>query len=190
MRKALAFILTAGLALSLSACGGQPSENAQEPAAEEQKTTEAVKTAQVGDKVPYESASGNGEFTVTVDGFERSQVATDDYLEYGNITEGYSVCYLLVKIEDVSVDMDPNEGTYLTKLWLEDASGVTLSPMNSGNGYGEYESAPGGFFYITVGQTKALAIPYAIPDGAEGFTVVIDGTDVPVDLIDGNRPMT
>lgn len=190
MRKALAFTCAAALALSMSACGGQSSGNTQEPVAAEQETTEDQETAQIGDKVSYESASSDGEFTVTVDGLERSQVATDNYREYGNITDGYSVCYLLVKIEDVSVDMGPDEGTYLTKLWLEDSEGVTLSPMSSGNGYGEYESAPGGFFYITIGQTKALAIPYAIPDGSQSFTVVIDGTDVPVELIDGNRPTT
>lgn len=178
------------MAVSLSACGGQPSADDKEPVTEEQQQTEETKTATVGEKVPYESARGAGEFTVTVDGLERSQEGTDRYKEYGNITDGYSVCYLLVKIEDVSVETDPNEGTILSKLWLEDADGVTLSPMGSANGYGEYASAPGGLFMISVGQTKAVAIPYAIQDGTEGFTVVIDGTEVPVEMTEGTRPLT
>lgn len=153
------------------------------------EVSEEPETAEIGEPVTYVSATGDGEFKVTVDGLERSQAMTDDFKSFGDVTDGYSVCLLLLKIEDVSVEMGANEQTTLTKMWLEDADGVTIAPMATGYaGYGEYQCAVNGYFSVMKGQTVAIAIPYDIPDGYTEFTVSIDGTKVPVSLVEGNRP--
>lgn len=144
------------------------------------------KTALVGEPVTYE-ASGGGEFCITVDALERSQEATDYDNSIEDISEGYSDCYLLLTIENVSVDTNDSPYTSLARSWLEDSAGVTVNPLNSGFSYGEYGAAPGYSFEIFEGQTIRIAVPYHLPDSETEYSVVIGDVRVPVSKTEGTR---
>ena len=146
-------------------------------------------TAEVGEEVTYQSIREDGEFIVTVEGLERSESMTVDFQGYGDVMDGYSACLLLLMIEDVDVEI-PGSFTTLANMRLEDSDGVTVNPLNSGFDYGEYASAPGGAFEISEGQKVRIAIPYQLPDGKTEYTVVIDGTRVPVSLVEGHRSLS
>ena len=111
---------------------------------------------------------------------------TEAFAQYGDVTDGYSVCLLLLIIKDVDVELNGNS-TYLSKVWLEDSDGVSATPMNSALAYGEYAAAPGGAFTVSTGQAIRIAIPYQLPDGETSYTVMVDGTEVPVELVEGSR---
>lgn len=190
MKKALVTLAVVA-SVALVGCGSQPSASRAEgpDEAEQTETTsgETEKVAQVGERVTYVSATGDGEFGVAVDGLERSQDMTEDFRSYDQVSDGYSVCLLMLTIENVSAEMEPGDQTYLSKMWLEDSEGVTMNPMSIATDYGEYAASADGYFSALEGQTVRIAIPYQIPEGETEFTVMIDGTSVPVSLVEGTR---
>lgn len=183
--------------LALVGCTSQPADTADDaPVAEdtavEEEPEEVVekeaepeaKTAEVGELIDY-AANAGGTFVVTADGFEWSAEAAS----MGGAPDGYLECYLLLTVENADVDTTANPYIRLGRMWLEDADGVTVEPANSGFNYGEYGAAPGGGFDILPDQTVRIAIPYQLPEGGTDYTLVIDGTRVPLTLIEGARPI-
>ena len=181
--------------LALVGCTSQPADTADETpvvgdTAVEEEPEEVVeeepeaKTAKVGEPIDY-AANAGGTFVVTADGFEWSAEAAS----MGGVPDGYLECYLLLTVENADVDTTDNPYIRLGRMWLEDADGVTVEPANSGFNYGEYGAAPGGRFDILPGQTVRIAIPYQLPDGGTDYTLVVDGTRVPLTLVEGARPI-
>ena len=196
MRKEIVAAALVGT-LALVGCTSQPADTANETpvvgdtAVEEEpeevveeETEPEVKTAAVGEPIDYASNSG-GTFVVTADGFEWSAEAAS----MGGISDGYLECYLLLTVENADVDTTDNPYIRLGRMWLEDADGVTVEPANSGFNYGEYGAAPGGGFNILPDQTVRIAIPYQLPEDGTGYTLVVDGTRVPLTLVEGTRPI-
>ena len=179
--------------LALVGCTSQPADTADETpvvgdTAVEEEPEEVVeeepevKTAEVGEPIDYAANTG-GTFVVTADGFERSAEAAS----MGGVPDGYLECYLLLTVENAGVDTSSNPYIELGRMWLEDADGVTVEPANSGFNYGEYGAAPGACFDILPDQTVRIAIPYQLPDGGTDYTLVVDGTSVPLTLVEGTR---
>lgn len=192
-RSVLAAVLIGTLALAGCSSAQQPQDttgDATQESQDRQETTEEqepeVDTASVGEPVTYE-ANGGGEFIVTVDGFERSAESTEQ--SFGD--EGYSDCYLLLTIEDVSVDTSDNPYTQLARLRLEDSDGVTMNSASSGFNIGEYGIAFDYSFEISEGQAVRVCVPFTVPDDKPtDYTVIIDEVQVPVTLVDSDRPIS
>lgn len=196
MRKEIIAAALVGT-LALVGCTSQPADTAgdapvagdtaveEEPeeVVEEEAEPEA-KTAAIGEPIDYAANTG-GTFVVTADGFEWSAEAAS----MGGVSDGYMECYLLLTVENADVDTADNPYIRLGRMWLEDADGVTVEPANSGFNYGEYGAAPGGGFDILPDQTVRIAIPYQLPEGGTDYTLVVDGTRVPLTLVEGARPI-
>ena len=185
--------------LALVGCTSQPVETADDtPAVEEGATVDEeeseevveeepepeAKTAAVGEEIAYKSNYG-GQFLITVDGLEWSQLATEN----SGFGDGYYMGFLLFTLTNDGVDTS-TPSMRLGRMWLEDADGVTVNPANTGFSYGEYGL---GFDYsfelYEDGQTVRVAVPFMLKEGSTEYTVVVDGTRVPVTLVEGDRPI-
>lgn len=186
-------IAGAGMALAIAGCDG--ASDTAEPASgsapestdtQSEPEVEEEKTAAIGEPVECEDTYGY-KFVVTVEGLESSREMTDEFLQYDNdIQEGQTVCLLLLVVENASEDIEEDTGyAHIHNVWLEGADGITLNEMNSGYDYQGYDSAPGYSIKANVGQTVKVAVPYALDASQTEYTVVIDGTRVPVTLTEG-----
>lgn len=166
-----------------------PEEVVEEEEEEEEEAEPEVKTAAMGEPIDYASNIG-GTFVITVDGFERSQESTDWAKEFDSIDEGYAEYYLLLTIQNVDVAVDPSQPSGFGRIWIEDADGVTVNPASVGFSYGEYGNAADFTFFISEGQTIKIDVPYQLIDGSDGYTLVVDGTRVPLTISEGNRTLS
>lgn len=185
--------------LALVGCTSQPAETVDDtPAVEEEAAVDEkepeevvedeekpeVKTAAVGEQIPY-SANTGGQFLITVDGLEWSQLATDN----SGFGDGYCMGFLLFTLTNDGVDTS-TPSMRLGRMWLEDADGATVNPANTGFNYGEYGL---GFDYsfelYEDGQTVRVAVPFMLKDGSTDYTAVVDGVRIPLTLVEGDRPI-
>ena len=183
--------------LALAGCSSQPDSDptTDQDDVQQVETTSGVsddaepeaRTAAVGEEIVYESNNG-GNFVVTANGLESSAEATRAS-NMGGDGNGYLDCYLLLTIENESVDTEDEPYNRLARMWLEDADGVTIEPSSSGFSYGEYAAAPSATFSIMPGQTVRAAVPYLLPEGGTDYTLIVDGVRVPLTLVEGTRPI-
>lgn len=202
MRKSVGTMTVAAAiaaVMALVGCTSQPVETSDEApvvedaSIEEEEPEEVIKdeeeqpedkTAALGEPIVYHANSG-GKFIVTVDGLEWSQNATDN----SGFGDGYYMGFLLFTLTNDGVDTS-NPSMRLGRMWLEDADGVTVNPANTGFSYGEYGL---GFDYsfeiYEDGQTVRVAVPLMLREGSTDYTVVVDGTRVPLTLTESDRPI-
>ena len=120
--------------LALAGCSSQPDSDptTDQDDVQQVETTSGVsddaepeaRTAAVGEEIVYESNNG-GNFVVTADGLESSAEATRAS-NMGGDGNGYLDCYLLLTIENESVDTEDEPYNRLARMWLEDADGVQV----------------------------------------------------------------
>lgn len=201
MKKQITAAVLVGT-LVLAGCSAQPSETQNSTQAVEDATTDEkdemavvedeeteVTTAEIGEPITYHANAG-GDFIITVDGFERSQESTNWAKEFDDIDDGYAEYYLLLTVENIDVKVDSSAPVGFGRVWLEGSDGVTVNPANVGFSYGEYGNAAGFYFFISTGQTVKIAVPYQLVDGSDGYSLVVDGTRVPLTIVEGSRSLS
>lgn len=167
-------------ALSLTGCSNQPSDNG-EPS-ESKKDSQQVKTAEVGQRITFDTP--DGELAVTVDGFVVSKTQTDRYLQYGELPSDMAIGLLKLIIENVSYDNGYDQYVSLDpSLYCEDDGGVGMSTRSSCYEYeGGYEAIAGAYLELREGQSKRIALPYDVDPSMASVTVVAGDTEVKVDV--------
>lgn len=191
MRRPYRFVGSIALvsALSLAGCGGsgtQTPSGSTDGAAGAQGSATAIATTS---GQPAELNPGDvvtvggkyGELKLTVDGFELNDTIRD---RYGNDEVGAdnTIGILYLTVENVSYDDSYNPGyvSLDSEVYLQDPDGVTLNPLSSGFGIGQYASAPGAFFYCAKGQKVRVAVEYVVPKNVESVVLVAQDAKVTI----------
>ena len=152
----------------LSGCSSQ--------SAQTQHTEEPVEKS-VGDE--FSVSTKKGDVNITVDGFEISQALTDEFHSYTQIDADHSCGVLMLTVENVSYEDKSNPGwVYLDYvLHVKDTDGVSLSPMSTGDVYGDYEATAGGVIECDQGEKVRVAVCYSVDPSLSSVDVAtVDGS--------------
>lgn len=166
MKKAIAVTIVVAIALVVSGCAKQATNDAPQESDE-------PKTAEVGEAVPVQTK--NGDIEITVDAFEDNAKATDAMAEYGHISDGQRIGLLKVVVKNVSYEAkDSSLADYIdltSGVSVIDAEGISLNDLSSAFDIGEYAGAAGGMVECKQGESKRAAIFYPTDVGATEVTV-------------------
>lgn len=195
-KTVIAVVLAVAVTVSVAACSGESTETGadqtetqvqqqeESDSASEGQLSDISASAEVGE--PISVSTGDGDLVITVEGFEDSQEAYEQYSEYGNIDEEMRVGFLLMLVENISYEENEYGTLFLDSvIYVKDSDGVTINPLSGGWDYGQYEAAPGYAFDCKAGQTKRVAVPFQIPEGTSSVTAVVDGTHVSIPVTEG-----
>lgn len=186
-KKLLIAVLVAAMAFVLCGCSQPNSQNDNSDKGQEVNQKQEIQTAKVGESISL--TSDYGDMNITVDGFEISDEMTDQFLQYGDVSEGNKVGLLLLVVENVSYSDPYNDGILLDPtVYVNDEEGISLTVMNSSLNYGKYMGAAGGFAPgINEGQSKRVAILYQVDPEIENVEVHVADTVVDCPVTVGER---
>ena len=181
-KKLLLSAIVAVFAFSLVGCSSQSPDDQDSSTSEQSQEVsqeQETKTASIGESIPL--TSDYGDLNITVDGFEISEEMTDQFVQYGDVSEGNKVGLLLLVVENVSYSDPYNDGIVLDpSVYVNDEDGISISVMSSSLDYGKYTGAAGGFAPdINEGQSKRFALLYQVDPEMENAEVHV--ADVIVD---------
>lgn len=168
-RRQFVVIASAVVAL-LPGCSSQPTQPQQEDGATEKA---------VGDEISV--STKNGDVNITVDGFDISQALTDEFHGYTQIDAEHVCGVLMLTVENVSYEDKSNPGWVLLDhvVHVKDADGVSLSPMSTGDVYGDYEASAGGVIECDKNEKVRVAVCYSVDPSLSSVDVVmVDGNAI------------
>lgn len=186
-KKLLLTALVAVMAFALCGCSQSNNQSNDSEQTQEVNQEQEIQTAKVGESISL--TSDYGDMNITVDGFEISDEMTDQFSQYGDVSEGNKVGLLLLVVENVSYSDPYNDGILLDPtVYVNDEEGISLTVMNSSLNYGKYMGAAGGFAPgITEGQSKRVAILYQVDPEIENVEVHVADTVVDCPVTVGER---
>lgn len=167
---ALAFCLTGCSQNSNSDKAGNSdtqAESTNEQAAEEQP----LEPIEIGKTYTYKYINGDDYFSVVFEGIDYSESLTDYEKEYGGASKNESIYVALLKVTNISADQDsfiPVEQV----VFVKDADGVSLTPSNTGQRYGQYTPMfDNGIYDLPQGETKRYGYSFIGPKGLDKVDV-------------------
>lgn len=141
------------------------------------KGTADISHAGFGDQIDL------GSVVITIDGVERDVSEESRYIEQGLIEGGSNLLILTGLCENITYKEFSDDTVCLNDfMHLEDADGVTLKPMDSMYGYGQYTSASGSYFSCPIGEKARFAMAYDVPGGTDSVTVIVGENEIPSDI--------
>ncbi len=168
-------------ALSLTGCSNQSSDD-REPS-ESKKDASQAKTAEVGQRITFDTQ--DGQLAATVEGFVVSKQQTDYYIEHGDLPSDMAIGLLKLIIENVSYDNGHDEYVSLDPaLYCEGEDGVGMVARSDCYEYGGgYATIAGAYLELREGQSKRIALPYDVDPNIASVTVVAGDTEIEVDVV-------
>ena len=186
-KRLLITVFVAVMAFALCGCSQSNNQSNDSEQTQEVNQEQEIQTAKVGESISL--TSDYGDMNITVDGFEISDEMTDQFSQYGDVSEGNKVGLLLLVVENVSYSDPYNDGILLDPtVYVNDEEGISLTVMNSSLDYGEYMGAAGGFVPgVNEGQSKRVAILYQVDPEMENAEVHVADTVVDCPVTVGER---
>ena len=171
-------LVVAALAFCMAGCSqnsnsdkasnsGTQAESTNEQAAEEQ----SLEPLEIGKTYTYKDINGDDYFSVLFEGIDYSESLTDYEKEYGGASKNESIYVASLKVTNISANQDsfiPVEQV----VFVKDADGVSLTPSNTGQRYGQYTPMfDNGIYDLPQGETKRYGYSFIGPKGLDKVDV-------------------
>ena len=129
----------------------------------------AMKMTEFGETVQVSCEYGDAQIT-----FEDVEISKEwtNYAE-DELTDDQEIILLKLIVKNISYEDEWNPGMMGLEnyLWVQDMSGITITPMSSAWEYAGYENAAGAFFEIRKNETKKVVVPYVINKECKGIFI-------------------
>jgi hypothetical protein len=176
-RRQFFAVVTAAVVL-LPGCSAQSSQSGQ-------KESDGPAEKSIGDELAV--STKKGDVNVTVNGFVINQALTTEFQNYTQIDANHACGVLMLTVENVSYEDKSNPGWILldNMLHVKDTDGVSLSPMSTGDAYGDYEASAGGVIECDQGEKVRVAICFSVDPSLSSVDIVTvdNSATVHVDVV-------
>lgn len=190
MKKTIIAIATAGvIAVSLAGCGNATTSTSSSSAntatslssAEEADTNTAIE-GNLGEQV--EATTKYGNVGITVDSLLLDESLTSLNQEYLGDDEEVATLNLIVENISYFDKLNPDYIDISQCMSLIDSDGISLNALQSFNsqGSGMYEHSTDFVESPKEGESRRVAVLYAVKEGSDNFTVSVGNTNIPVTL--------
>lgn len=181
MRKIFVCLVSACMAIALCACspgGGASSGNSNNP-----------QNVSLGDEIEVSTAEGN--YNLTVDGFNVYDPSKDEINKYGSSEDKQPLGILFLTVQNVSYNSPNGDDSIAlgSDVYVTDPDDVTLNISDGAFQVGKYDAAAGGYAtQVKQGQTKRVAIFILIDLPLEEVTVHAGNSVVTIDSSSFGEP--